>query len=965
MFDGNGVYEDWRVLFHAWCKAEREGQEATAFHLLTDLMAARYVLRQQSDSHILSSVDIRLFIKFGTGLEQRRRYREARSTYESGRAHLQRQRDECRSVFFTLRVVRCCVALLDLAGAGKELGNVLAMPVEEDLLQNVPRAMQAAATLSFLSADPARVHVVRIEALVNLSEYWAAWGRLRAAEQALLRAIILLNERATPHLSTAKVMLKLGELRLDLGDFEGVEQLIAEAHVSDLSSAAAAQWRVLEAQLRHLQGRFSEAKELLGSVPQASDSIVTHEIVTVAARQRFHTLCALNRLDEAEGVVDGLQETSLVGESEIDGMRMLLASRRNVAISSLGVPPTTREILGAVDYGDVSPEQLGDGEIGQVFTQGPRTRQRARDEYGRRFNQVLLALHADQYERALLLCTHLSTWAASIDSALVAARQFHLWAYVYYYCKDWMAAIEDAKQACSAYAKLGMPNAEWAMRNVIGRALRRSGALAMEIQCNHEETARLNQEIAARLQPEDRSMYALNKWSGIDEEVSAICHRLEREEASLAGRLSAWFARRRMSRVTRTSLREILKCRALGGAQGDGVETSNVAADPGSLQQDVYGLASYAIRRRLRESRLLTGMDWLHASWLPNDTAVLHYIVLPDRVELFIMTRGRFYRTKLPKTTRPQLWEKVRGTLAYLHDTEHRYGKTESIVKRVADLGVCLGFTEFRFPPNIRNLVVVPDDILANVPFAALPIGDQPCISRFTLRVIPMLAWTETTVRPFKKYRSALGIAVTASTAAEPGYEPLYGITQEVRALANGPAPTWQYLEDHDAKVDQVKAKLLETDIAHFACHGEFSPRKPTTSGLLLHDRWFTIEDLDELELNHLAVVVLTSCWGGSTQTLPGNVHVGMPFALLDRGVQTVIASLWEVSHTDAIDFAQRLYRESTESGSILGLAKAQQEWIRRKPSTWAGYTAYSAGIVPSWPWRWLLPILRRLESLL
>ncbi|MFY4727583.1 CHAT domain-containing protein [Nitrospira sp. BLG_2] len=962
MFDASETHEDWRVLFHAWRQAERESREEAAFHLLADLVAARCVLRQQSDSNTLSPLDIDLLIKFGTQLEQRRKYREARSTYESGRAHLRRQRDECGSAFFSLRAVRCYVALLDFAGAGQELGNVLA--IEENLLHNVPRTMQAAATLSFMSADLEKVHVVRVEALVNLSEYWAACGKLSAAEQALQRTYALLSEQASKYVTAPNVLVRLGEIRLDRGDFPGVEQLLTMAHASDLSPTTAAQWLVLEAQLRHLQGRFSEAKELLSSVAQASDSIVTEEIVMAAARQRFHTLCALNRLDEAEVVVEGLQRTSVVGEGEMDGMRTLLARRRGVAISSLGVPPSTREILGAVDSDDVLPEPLGDGEVEQIFVQGPRTRQRVRDEYGRSFNQVLLALHAGQHERALLLCTHLSALASNIDSALVEARQLHLWAYVYYYCEDWKAARDNAEQACSAYAKLGMLNGEWSMRGVIGWIMRRSGGLVSEIQRNSEEVARLSDEIAARLQPEDRSMYALNKWSDIDEQVSKICHRLDHEEVSLAGRFPTWLTRRRVSRVTRTALVEILKFRALGGEQGNNVETDNLDAGPANQEQDIYALALRAIRRRLRENGILNGAAWLHASWLPSDTAVLHYIVLPDRVELFVMTHGRFERIRpLQKATRAELWGKVSNTLRNLRSSAQWHGKTESAGRRVADLGACVGFTELRFPPNIRNLVVVPDDILVNVPFAALPIGDQPCISRFTLRVIPMLAWTESTVRPFKKYRSALGIAVTAS-AAEPGYAPLHGITQEVRALANGSAPTWQYVENQDAKADHVKAKLLETDIAHFACHGEFSIRKPGKSGLLLHDRWLTIEDLDELKLDHLAVVVLNSCWGGSTQTLPGNVHVGMPFALLDRGVQIVVASLWQASHRDAIEFAQSLYQESAESGPIVGLARVQQKWTTRKPLTWAGYTAYSAGIVPARPWRWLLPLLRRWQSL-
>ena len=79
------------------------------------------------------------------------------------------------------------------------------------------------------------------------------------------------------------------------------------------------------------------------------------------------------------------------------------------------------------------------------------------------------------------------------------------------------------------------------------------------------------------------------------------------------------------------------------------------------------------------------------------------------------------------------------------------------------------------------------------------------------------MSWISNPSNALKKYRSAVGIAVTDSQAAGPNYVALHGVIEEVRSLANGTVPAWQYLEDQTATVENVTAKLLTTDIAHFA----------------------------------------------------------------------------------------------------------------------------------------------------
>ena len=97
---------------------------------------------------------------------------------------------------------------------------------------------------------------------------------------------------------------------------------------------------------------------------------------------------------------------------------------------------------------------------------------------------------------------------------------------------------------------------------------------------------------------------------------------------------------------------------------------------------------------------------------------------------------------------------------------------------------------------------------------------------------------------------------------------------------------------------------------------------------------------------------------------LPGAVHIGLPFALLDRGAGTVVASLWQVAHEANIPFTRLLYEAISTYGPIKGLATAQRlEWEQQaKPRIWAGYVTYTAGIAPRQPIRWLLRLLYRVR---
>src|SRR5262249_44592943 len=102
--------------------------------------------------------------------------------------------------------------------------------------------------------------------------------------------------------------------------------------------------------------------------------------------------------------------------------------------------------------------------------------------------------------------------------------------------------------------------------------------------------------------------------------------------------------------------------------------------------------------------------------------------------------------------------------------------------------------------------------------------------------------------------------------------------------------------------------------ILHMACHGTFVTGEPLNSGLLL-----TGARVDAAELARMRLpfdeVILTACSTGRRPTAVGDVTLsgddilGLPGALLEAGVTTVLVSITEAADGAARELAVRYHR--------------------------------------------------------
>lgn len=258
-----------------------------------------------------------------------------------------------------------------------------------------------------------------------------------------------------------------------------------------------------------------------------------------------------------------------------------------------------------------------------------------------------------------------------------------------------------------------------------------------------------------------------------------------------------------------------------------------------------------------------------------------------------------------------------------------------------------------RLGPLGTPLVVVADDDLASVPFAALydarreryVVEDRP------LRFAPSLQEAR---RPPRRAGGAEAVFVADPAfdrERNDGFERLAGAATEVREIVVG-YPGARMLSDTAAHRRALRAALGRAGMVHYAGHAVFDDERPERSYLLLAptpgepaSSRLEAGDIAQLDLRHLSLVVLAACQ--TVRTGPGRAagFSGLAGAFVAAGAGGAIGSLWQVDDRSTrrlmIEF-HRSYRVSRNGPGALRAAQLRLlrsgDEVLRSPSAWAGF---------------------------
>lgn len=287
-------------------------------------------------------------------------------------------------------------------------------------------------------------------------------------------------------------------------------------------------------------------------------------------------------------------------------------------------------------------------------------------------------------------------------------------------------------------------------------------------------------------------------------------------------------------------------------------------------------------------------------------------------------------------------------------------------------LGEALG----GLPAGIRRLVIVPDDALHQLPFAALrpTPGDLPLTYRYEVSVAPSaslwLRWRSRPPQAAAEPLLALADPVPlGGAAARPSTERAVIFRDPVRlgplpfarregkaAVRHLDAGSLLRVGDDASEGFFKKADLGRFAILHFATHAVLDEDHPERSGVLLtaapdsEDGILQLREIVPLDLDG-RIVVLSSCRSASGTMLRGEGVLGLARAFFQAGAHTVIASLWPLRDDDGAALFDRFYEHLGQGKSVAAALRAAQRERAEEGApayAWAGLVVLGdGGLVP------------------
>jgi CHAT domain-containing protein len=199
--------------------------------------------------------------------------------------------------------------------------------------------------------------------------------------------------------------------------------------------------------------------------------------------------------------------------------------------------------------------------------------------------------------------------------------------------------------------------------------------------------------------------------------------------------------------------------------------------------------------------------------------------------------------------------------------------------------------------------------------------------------------------RHARRPHGGAGTVLAVGIDEAPGLSRLAKAAQEATRVAglHGGQP----LLDAQATRDAVQRALPSAQWAHFACHASAEEDDPSASHLCLADGPLAVREIIGLMPagGYLAYLSACSTAYGGTGLLDEAIHLASAFQV--AGFQHVVATLWPVGDTAALDHAEQIHAR-LKSGADPALAVHQAVRAARSarpgsPSAWASHVHFGA----------------------
>jgi CHAT domain-containing protein len=357
---------------------------------------------------------------------------------------------------------------------------------------------------------------------------------------------------------------------------------------------------------------------------------------------------------------------------------------------------------------------------------------------------------------------------------------------------------------------------------------------------------------------------------------------------------------------------------------------------------------------------------------LPANAQLVQYVSGEKNLMIWLVTRDRLITAKADLAA-DSLRTKV---TAYL-DEMRKLGNLDDLNHQAADLYQWLITPiSHQLDPN-RDLCIVPDGLLQNLPFASLvsPETKRYLIEDFSLVTNPSASvFARTLDLSRNKTRStsetllALGNP-NFNKRAFPTLSPLPRSEQEIERIGSL-YPQHQILTGKQATESALARHIGNYEIVHLATHALSDQKSSMLSTIFLagesdsasegknpdliaNDGSLRAQEIYRLKPERTRLVVLSSCRSGLGDRSRNEAMGGLAQAFLIAGVPTVIASLWDVDDEGTARLMEKFHATYRGKKSSFGqaLRQSQISFLQtapqrlRHPFFWATFIVTGDGL--------------------
>ncbi|MDH5234223.1 MAG: CHAT domain-containing protein [Gemmatimonadota bacterium] len=241
---------------------------------------------------------------------------------------------------------------------------------------------------------------------------------------------------------------------------------------------------------------------------------------------------------------------------------------------------------------------------------------------------------------------------------------------------------------------------------------------------------------------------------------------------------------------------------------------------------------------------------------------------------------------------------------------------------------------------DTRELLIVPDGLLAHLPFEALlapgdslPLGASTRISYGPSASVllalsrrrPEAAWPRALLAVGNPVGASLPFAELEARAA---YELFLPAGADLLVGRRASLDRWLSLEPS-------RYRYL-----HIAAHAEVNDRHPEETRVLLSGGTLDLARIRALDV-HADLVTLSACESALGLRVRGEGVIGLPHAFLAAGAAAVLVTLWRVDDRATALFMDEFYQELHGGAAPAeALQAVRRRWLTRSPRTHPAYWA-------------------------